>query len=254
MTRSACPSPGGLRRRTLLCGTAALVAPWTRAFASDAALPRFSTARPGRGVPPGWVHETLPKVERSNEYEIVVDQGTAVLRVRSASSASTLLTPVRNGAAEAVSLRWRWKVSRALAGSDLRTKAGDDYAARVYVLFDLPPERLSLADRVRIQAARALSGREIPAAAICYAWGTAQPAGSTGWNPYTDRVRMVVVESGAERTMQWRSVERNLRADWYEAFPGPMPPVRAIAIGADTDNTADQVEAWFGDFGLARTP
>lgn len=243
----------GLRRRSLLCTTAAIIAPWTPAFAEDANLPRFSTASPGAGIPPGWSHETLPKVERPNEYGIVADQDTSVLRVRSASSASTLAAPARIGATQAASLRWRWKVSRALAGSDLRSKAGDDYAARVYVLFDLPSERLSLADRVRIQAARTLSGREIPAAAICYVWGNAQPAGSSGWNPYTDRVRMVVVESGAERAMQWRSVERDLRRDWNDAFPGPMPPVRAIAVGADTDNTNDEVQAWFGDLVLAVT-
>lgn len=199
----------GVRRRALPGTTAVLVAPWTGAFATDAALPRFSMARPGAGIPPGWVHETLPKVERPNEYEIVPDQGTSMLRVRSSASASSLVTPVRIGAAVAVSLQWRWKVSRPLAGSDLRLKARDYYAARVYVLFDLPAERLSLADRVRIQAPRTL------------------PAGSTGRNPLVNRLRMVVVESGSEQAMRRRSAERDLRRDWQEAFPSAMPPFAA---------------------------
>lgn len=225
--------------------TIAAIAP-ARALAQGAELPRFSAAPVGNALPPGWQHETLPKVERANQYRIEADQGTPVLRVQSSASASSLIAPV-TAAAEAVALRWRWKVSKSLPGSDFRTKPGDDYAARLYVLFDLPLDRLPLGDRLRLQAARSLSGRDIPAAALCYVWGHAQAAGQTGWNPYTDRVRMVVVDSGDAQARQWRTVERDLRRDWAGAFPGPMPPVRAVAVGADTDNTGDSVDAWFGD-------
>lgn len=237
----------GLRRRTALLATAAAVAlPWA-ARGNSAQVPRFSASPVGSGVPPGWRHETLPKVERANTYDIVTDEGLPVLRVRSSASASSLVAAVPSGIAAHPELRWKWKVAKSLAGSDFRSKQGDDYAARLYVLFDLPLERLSLGDRVRIQAARSLSGRELPTAAICYVWGHAQPPGSSGWNPYTDRVRMVMVDSGHARSMQWHAVERDLRRDWQEAFPGAMPPVRAVAVGADTDNTGDSVESWFGD-------
>lgn len=244
------PSPL-LRRRDALLAAAALALPLHRIHAQSDGLPRFSTAPPGEGPPPGWRHETLPKVERANAYAIEPVDGAAVLRIASSASASSLVAPATGALAAHGMLRWRWKVSRALAGSDLRTKAGDDYAARLYVLFDLPADRLSLGDRLRLQAARALSGREIPAAALCYVWGTAQPAGTTGWNPYTDRVRMVVLDSGDAQAGQWRAHARTLRDDWAEAFPGPMPPVQAIAVGADTDNTGDNVVAWFGNVSLS---
>lgn len=217
-------------------------------------IPLLSTAPLGTGVAPGWQHQTLPKVERPNQFELVPDGDRRVLQVRSASSASSWLAKVDIAPARAQRLQWRWKVSRSLEGSDVRSKQGDDYAARLYVLFDLPPERLSLGDRLRIQAARAVSGVEVPAAALCYVWGHAQPAGSTAWNPYTDRVRMVVVDSGNGHAMQWRSVARDLRRDWEEAFGGAMPAVRGIAVSADTDNTRDRVEAWFGDIVLAPAP
>lgn len=239
---------GGVTRRTMLAASAAWVAAPAFGQAGTAtALPRFSTAPPGTGVPDGWLHETLPKVERANRYALVVDAGVPVLHVRSQASASSVVATVPAGAGALTRLAWRWKVSNALAGSDLRVKAGDDYAARLYVLFDLPLERLSFADRVRIQAARSLAGRDVPAAALCYVWGQAQAVGSSGWNPYTDRVRMVVVDSGNEHARQWRSVTRDLARDWQDAFAGPMPAVRAVALGADTDNTGDTVEAWFGD-------
>jgi hypothetical protein len=199
----------------------------------------------------GWRHQTLPKVERANEFELVPDQGRRVLRIRSSSSASSWVTPLDIDATRWPLLRWQWKVSRSLAGSDLRTKRGDDYAARLYVLFDLPLEQLSLGDRLRIRASRALSGVDVPAAALCYVWGHAQPVGSTAWNPYTDRVRMIVVDSGDTHAMHWRAVERDVRRDWADAFGGPMPSINGVAIGSDTDNTADQVNTWFGDLSFS---
>jgi hypothetical protein len=235
----------------------ALAAPLVRLSAAEvasASIARFSTAPVGATDVAGWQHQLLPKVERSNTFGIVEDAGDRVLRVRSAASASSWIARLSGSVPAAPVLRWRWKVSRAVAGSDLRTKAGDDYAARLYVLFDLPLERLALGDRLRLQAARALSGADLPAAAICYVWGTAQAPGSSGWNPYTDRLRMIVVESGNTHAMQWRSERRDLRADWQEAFGGTMPRIAAVAVGADTDNTGESVDAWFGDVSVQEAP
>ncbi|TFZ01053.1 DUF3047 domain-containing protein [Ramlibacter rhizophilus] len=209
--------------------------------------PPFSGAPLGPGIPPGWVHETLPRVERANDYAVVLQEGERVLQVTSRSSASSLLASARLPPGGDARLRWRWKVSHALPASDLRHKPGDDWSARLYVLFDLPLERLGLGERLAIGAARALSGRPVPAAALCYVWGQAQPAGTTGWNPFTDRVRMVVLDSGDRHAGQWRLHERNLRRDWAEAFPGEMPHVAAVAVGSDTDNSGGEVQAWFGD-------
>lgn len=210
-------------------------------------VPILSAAPPGSLAPEGWRHQTLPKVERANEFELVSEEGRRALRIRSSSSASSWVAPVGIDATRWPMLRWQWKVSRSLAGSDLRTKRGDDYAARLYVFFDLPLEQLALADRLRIRASRALSGVDVPAAALCYVWGHAQPVGSTAWNPYTDRVRMIVVDSGDTHAMQWRTPERDVRRDWADAFGGPMPSISGVAVGSDTDNTGDKVETWFGD-------
>lgn len=217
--------------------------------AADPRVPPFSVTGGGSG----WRHQTLPKVERANEFAVVADEGRPVLHVRSASSASSWVAPTEVDAQRLPFLRWRWKVSRSLPGSDLRTKQGDDYAARLYVFFDLPLERLSLGDRLRIQASRTLSGVEVPAAALCYVWGRVQPAGAAAWNPYTDRVHMIVVDSGDAAARQWRAVSRDLRRDWQEAFGGPLPMISGVAVGADTDNTGDTVQAWFADLEFSRS-
>ena len=240
------------RREALIFALAA--AAHRGASAAVLTVPPFSSASLGTGLAPGWQHQGLPKVERRNSFEIVDDAGRRVLRVRSASSASTWIARPAGEVGERPSLQWQWKVSRAVVGSDVGTKQGDDYAARLYVLFDLPASRLSLADRVKMQAARTLSGSDVPAAALCYVWGRAQPPGSSAWNAYTNRLRMIVVDSGDALAMQWRPVQRDLRRDWDEAFGGAMPPISAIAVGADTDNTGESVDAWFSDIVLADRP
>ncbi|MES2784577.1 MAG: DUF3047 domain-containing protein [Pseudomonadota bacterium] len=235
------------RRQALLLGAAAALAHRGAAAAGPLSVPGFAAAPTGSGIAADWKHQGLPKVERRNTFDIVADAGRQVLRVRSSSSASSLLARPSGQASPKTSLQWQWKVSRAVAGSDVTIKQGDDYAARLYVLFDLPSSRLSLADRLRLQAARALSGAELPAAGLCYVWGRAQAPGITAWNPYSDRLRMIVVDSGDALAMQWRTVRRDLRRDWDEAFGGSMPPISAVAVGADTDNTGESVEAWFSD-------
>lgn len=243
----ACPS----RRRSLVLltvGGVSLLA--GRGIA--ARVPALSSAPTDAAIAPGWRNQPLPKVERENEFSLVTDEGRRVVRVQSASSASSWTSEIDVDPTLTPMLQWRWKVSRSLPGSDLQIKAGDDYAARLYVFFDLPLDRLSLGDRLKIQAARLLSGAEVPAAALCYVWGHGQPVGTTAWNPYTDRVRMIVVDSGDAQANQWREVSRNVERDWAEAFGGPVPRIKGVAIGADTDNTADTVTAWFDDLHFTR--
>jgi hypothetical protein len=213
-------------------------------------VPGFTAAPLGSAVAPGWAHQTLPKVKQANAFAIVEDAGAHVLQINSSASASSWIARVNIDAQRQPLLRWRWKVSRALPGSSLKEKAGDDYAARLYVLFDLPLSRLSALDRLRISAAEAISGSEIPTASLCYVWGSQQAVGSRGPNPYTDRVQMVVADSGDAQAGQWRTHQVDLAQDWAAAFGGDMPPVKGIALSADTDNTGDQVQTWFGDVRL----
>ncbi len=233
--------------RVLLAGACVLA---TGAGAADDApvqVRPFSAMAAGAAIEPPWQHQPLPGVERENRFDLVGADGHTVLRVRSAAAASTLTHPLALDPAQTPRLSWRWQVSNALAGSDFTRKAGDDYAARVYVLFDYPVARLALADRVKITLGRTLYGASLPTAAIAYVWGTAQAVGATGPNPYTDRVQMIVVDSGPAQAGQWRAVERDLVADFRAVFGEEVPPVVGIAVSADTDNTGEAVTALFGD-------
>jgi hypothetical protein len=230
------------------------------AMAARAALPLadlapFSASKPGDTLPAGWTPLSLPKVP-APEVALVADGGDTVLRSRAKAAAGTVAHALAHDVAARPMLRWRWKVDRVVEKADLATKAGDDFAARVYVFFDVPAESLPLGARLGIFLARNVYGATVPTAALCYVWDNRHAPGTTRWNPYTDRVRTVVLRSGAAGG--WAPESRDLEADFREAFgagwKGSVPRVTGIAIGNDTDQTGERVTAWFGDFRLERRP
>ncbi len=81
----------------------------------------------------GW---DIQEFAGKTDYSIVHDdQGNAVLQAVSRGSASGLIKKIEFDARDYPLLRWRWKVTNVLASGDARNKKGDDYAARIYVIF-----------------------------------------------------------------------------------------------------------------------
>ena len=193
----------------------------------------------------------MPRI-RKPEVAVVDDGGTTVLRMVSADAAGSIAHRLRADPARTPVLAWRWKVDRVLDGADLARKDGDDYAARVYVTFDVADEALTLAERIRIRLARLFYGTDLPTAALCYVWDNRHPHGTTSWNAYSSRVRMIVLRSGGGEAGQWKSERRDLEADFRAAFgaAGELPRVTGLAAGNDTDQTGERATAWFGDFRL----
>lgn len=237
-----------MRARTLLASLAAAAA--GAALAAGAQITPFSGAVPGGTLPGAWTAQALPNIERRTEYRLVDDGGRTVLQAQARASAAGLIHPLRADAQATPWLAWRWRIEGVIETADMRSKAGDDYAARVYVLFDYPPERLPLLTRAAFAAARLIYGQDMPAAALCYVWDNRQPVGHSAWSPYTERLRMIVAESGNARAGQWVSEAHDVAADFARAFGEPAPPISAIVVASDTDNTGASARAWFGDLGL----
>jgi hypothetical protein len=148
-------------------------------------------------------------------------------------------------------LRWRWKVENLLAKADVGRKQGDDYPARIYVAFAYDPGRASVGQRMRYEAARVLYGEYPPHAGLNYIWEGKLPAGTIVPNAFTDRVRMIVVESGAGRLGQWAEYERDIYDDYRRAFDEEPPRISGIAIMTDADGTGESAVTYYGDIFLA---
>ena len=125
-------------------------------------------------------------------------------------------------------------------------RQGDDYAARLYLSFEIPPDQQSFGLRMQLGLARTIWGNNVPDGAINYVWDNRQPMDTRMPNAYTDRVTMIVAQTGDQNVGQWVWQRRNVKRDISEYFPSSSKLVQ-IALAADTDNTGESVRAEFSD-------
>ena len=166
--------------------------------------------------------------EGRTRYETVRQDGRTVVRATSHGTASGLYLRRRIDLDRTPILRWTWRVDGTLGDIDERTRAGDDYSARVYVIRSHP---------VFLWRTRAVN----------YVWTSTRIPGETWPNAYTDAARHVAVRSGDADSGQWIEERRDVRADFRELFGESVRYVDAVAIMTDTDNTGAAAVAYYGD-------
>jgi hypothetical protein len=226
-------------------------APTAPAMPEEGLTP-FSRFPPASALPAPWREQTLSGI-RPNRVSLVRDEGRTVLQFDSDASASSVLHPVGVAQAQATRLRWRWKTSGYPQDRWFGEKRGDDFAARVYVLYDYPLNRVPLPQRLMLGMARSLHDPELPAATMCYLLDPRAAQDTLIESPYTSRVRMIVVRS-TRTTDRWWDEERDLTADFTRAFGAEYgagaAPIRAVVVAADTDQTGTRLVTRFGDVSL----
>jgi hypothetical protein len=78
--------------------------------------------------------------DRANRFSVLEEGGRSILRAESDRSASALWHGLNVSPDARSRVRWRWRVESALSRNvDERSKKGDDYAARFFVIFDAEP-------------------------------------------------------------------------------------------------------------------
>ncbi len=207
----------------------------------------FSSAHAGGEFPEGWRPLTFDNIARHTRYDLVEDAGTVVVRAVSEGAASGLTRKIRFDPHRYPVVRWRWKVDTVYRKGDVTRKTGDDYPARLYITFLYDPDRAGFIERATFEAARLAYGEYPPMGAISYIWASKAPVGGVFSNPYTDRVKMIVVRSGAVEAGRWHTETRNLREDYRAAFGEDPPRVGGVAVMTDSDNTGETATAWYGD-------
>jgi len=253
--------PGAVAVRSRACGAvllgvaASMAVATAPAQAQDSPLLTPFASAPGLQAPAPWHFSSLPN-KTPTRFEVVQQDGRRVLKVDADQSYGNLVHRVHVPLTSATTLAWRWRVEQFVQGADLRTRAGDDGAAKICVFFDLPTSRLPLIERTRLALARSTIGEDVPSEALCYVWDATQPKGTWLVNAYTRRMRMAVIESGASvaRGNGWVTEQRNLLDDYERAFGdeagGLVPDVVAVVISADADNTLGHGVAYFADVAL----
>ncbi len=195
-----------------------------------------------------WEHLRFPSVDRATEYRLQSAQGA--VHAVSHCAASALVLPLDGIDLERTPLlRWRWRIVQLPSVEDERKRSGDDFAARVYVIFPFDPDRSSPLARLRRLVAEKVLGRRIPGSAVNYVRSAHEPAAARWNNPYTAESKMISLGRGA--LVEWTSVEVDLRGDHRLVFGEAAPSPSAIALMTDADDSCSEAEAWFADLRFA---
>lgn len=180
-------------------------------------------------------------------YQTRVWDGVSAIQAQAVGSMALLARSVEVDLNATPMLCWRWRVEDIVKSADMSTKAGDDYAARVYVAFKLPADQIDLGLRLKLAFARSIYGDHVPDAALNYVWDNKHPVGHRQFNAYTDRTQMIVQRSGAQQLGTWVNERVDILSDVVRAYGSPLAKINLIAVASDTDNTKESVRAGFAD-------
>lgn len=208
---------------------------------------KFSAAEPGEKLPEGWQPLTFKKITSHTRYSLVKDGDSVVVKAVSEASASGLIRNIRIDPQKYPIVQWRWKVTNVYKKSDVTQKDGDDYPARIYITFEYDPGKIGFFDKIKYNLIKQFYGEYPPIGAINYIWASKAPIGTIAPNPYTERTKMIVVESGKKELDTWITEERNIFDDFVAAFGGTPPMISGIGIMTDSDNTKESATAFYGD-------
>ncbi|GJL56347.1 MAG: hypothetical protein NPIRA02_34790 [Nitrospirales bacterium] len=214
----------------------------------------FSRSQVGETFPKEWQPLTFEKIKEHTRYELIKDKDQVVVKATSVESSSGLTRAITIDPKTYPIITWRWKVENVFKNGDVTRKEGDDYPARIYITFAYDSQKVGFFEQAKYETAKLLYGQYPPLGAINYIWESKSPIGTMVPNPYTDRVRMFVTQSGTKKLGQWVTEERNVYEDYLRAFGEEPPMISGVAIMTDTDNTKEAAIAYFGDIVFKKKP
>ena len=160
------------------------------------------------------------------------------LRAESDASASGIVLRETFPVHEYPRVRWRWKAGKVYEKGDARTRKGDDYPIRLYVIFPFDPDRAGFGEGLKYGAARLLYGEYPPGSALNYIWANRKVEARAIPNAFTGKAMMIVLR-GPEEVGSWQVEEVDIVRDYREVFGEDPPATAGIAIMNDSDNTGE---------------
>jgi hypothetical protein len=205
----------------------------------------WAVASSGPTQPGPWQHFRFPG-KPATQFAYAREDGRHAVLAHAVSSASMLRQTLRIEPADLGRVQFSWKVPQLIAQANLARREGDDAPARVILVFEGDRTRFSAKDALMSELVRALTGEDLPYATLMYVWSHQPAAGNVIASPRTDRIRHLVVQSGPDGLGRWIDYERNVRADFEQAFGEAPGALVGIGLMTDTDNTRSTARAWYG--------
>lgn len=174
----------------------------------------------------GWSPQ---KFSGQTQYQFQTINQQTLLQANSQASASGLVRKLRIDLQKTPILNWSWRIDNTLPGLNEQSKAGDDYAARLYVVVDGGLLKWN-------------------SKAVNYVWSSNQVRGASWNNAYLpDNAKMIAVRGKQDKAGGLVREKRNVAADFKRLYGADIRYIDAIAIMTDTDNSKGKASAAYGD-------
>ncbi|WP_350433075.1 DUF3047 domain-containing protein [Shewanella sp. H8] len=171
-------------------------------------------------------------------YSIGEYKGRLALKALSQNAASGLVLEQQIDLIASPYLNWSWLAENKLVQLNERSKNGDDFVARIYVVID---------GGFWVWNTKSLN----------YVWSSNQDIGLAWDNAFAgSSVKMMSIRGKESQTGLWYEEKRNVYQDLIDTF-GDKGSDKAnrkayqyidiIAIMTDTDNSGKQAESYYGD-------
>lgn len=174
----------------------------------------------------GWEEKSF---QGHTQYRLMKEDNHTWLNAQSQAAASGLFKEIAIDLRNTPWLTWRWRVDEPLRGLPERERAGDDFAARIYVV---------------------ISGGWFfwQTKALSYVWSGTEESGAAWPNAFTgENAHMVVVKGPLAEVHTWHTESRNVRDDLKRLFGEDINHIDAVAIMTDTDNSGQTASAGFAE-------
>lgn len=208
---------------------------------------RFSRLRPG-GSPAPWEPWFILRGNAPTAYRVAEADGVAALEADAREGGSGMWRKIRIDPHAHPLMEWRWRVPIPDPGSPpLTVTASTSPMTRISLAFHGDPGKLDFDDRVKLRMARALTVNGLPYASLLYVWLVGVPVDTVLHSPHTDRVRIIVVESGVQRVGEWITLRRNVVEDYRRAFGEEPDDIVGVGVMTDYGDDGSRRRAFYGD-------
>ncbi len=216
------------------------------------AIALFSSNSPDAALPAGWQTWVINRAKKETVYDLVRESGTGkvVLHAISSSSASGLMQRLDVDPNTRPIVTWRWWVTELIIGADNQDRYSEDSPVRLMLFFDGDRAALPFREQLLMETAELVSGQQVPFATLVYIWENRLPVDTVIANSFSGQIKMVVASSGADGLGRWHAMKRNYVRDYRQAFGEAPGRLVGVGIMTDTDNTGEDIEAFYGDIVL----
>jgi hypothetical protein len=184
-----------------------------------------------KAVIPLWQERTF---KGHTDYTFIHEDDALVLKAHCSSTASAFYRWAEVDLTKTPILHWSWKVDNIHAGLDDISKKGDDFAARVYVVYKgKMPWSVN---------------------ALNYVWANVKEVGSFWPNAFTKRAVMIAQKSGAPTKKDiWIDEFRDVRQDFKRYFDMDINRIDGVAVMTDCDNSGGEATSYYRNIHFAPT-